>query len=199
MKPAYDEATLDFYSAEAARYAASGENGASRHLPAFLHRLAPGAKILELGCGGGRDSESMIAQGFVVDPTDGVPAMAEKAAERLGRPVRVLRFDELDACAAYDAIWASACLLYVPRPALPDIFARIERALLPRGLLCASFKAGKRDGRDGFGRYFNFPARSDLQSALGAGADWSALHFSEGEGDGYDGRTWPWITVIASK
>ena len=43
------------------------------------------------------------------------------------------------------------------------------------------------------------PARSDLQSALGAGADWSALHFSEGEGDGYDGRTWPWITVIASK
>jgi hypothetical protein len=37
------------------------------------------------------------AAGFDVDPTDGTPEIARKAEERLGRSVRVMRFDELDA------------------------------------------------------------------------------------------------------
>jgi cyclopropane fatty-acyl-phospholipid synthase-like methyltransferase len=48
--------------------------------------LQPGARILELGCGGGRDAEAMVAAGFEVDPTDGTPEIARKAEERLGKP-----------------------------------------------------------------------------------------------------------------
>jgi uroporphyrinogen decarboxylase len=36
--------------------------------------------------------------------------MAAKAEARIGRPVRVLRFEEIDAVAAYDAVWAHASL-----------------------------------------------------------------------------------------
>jgi hypothetical protein len=57
----------------------------------------------------------MLQRGFDVHPTDGVPEMARKAEIRLGRRVRVMRFDELDSSEEYDAVWASASLLHVPR------------------------------------------------------------------------------------
>lgn len=81
---AFDPATLAFYAAEAPVYAASGPGGTSRHLAGFLARLSRSARILELGCGGGRDAEAMIAAGFDVDATDGVPALAAEAARRRG-------------------------------------------------------------------------------------------------------------------
>ena len=70
---AKDDRTLKFYSKEAPVYTASGKGGVSRHLTGFLQRLPEGAKVLELGCGGGRDAEAMIAAGFDVQPTDGTP------------------------------------------------------------------------------------------------------------------------------
>lgn len=74
-----DAATLAFYDAEAPVYAASGPGGASRHLAGFIARLSPGARVLELGCGGGRDTEAMLAADLEVDATDGSPALAEQA------------------------------------------------------------------------------------------------------------------------
>jgi hypothetical protein len=88
----FDEATLDFYAREAPDYVADGPDGACRHLNEFLDRLEDGARILELGCGGGRDAEAMLARGFEVDATDGCQEMAGRAETRLGRPVRVMRF-----------------------------------------------------------------------------------------------------------
>jgi len=42
-------------------------------------------------------------------------------------------FHELDARAAYEGVWASACLLHVPRDELAGVLARIRRALKPEG------------------------------------------------------------------
>ena len=151
----YDPATLDFYASEAPVYAASGPDGIARHLPEFLDRLRPGARILELGCGGGRDASHMIEMGFDVEPTDGTAEIALQAEVRLDRTVRVMRFDELESIAEYDAVIASASLLHVPRADLPSILQRIWTALKPGGWHIASYNGGGVEGRDGFGRYFN--------------------------------------------
>ena len=58
---AFDPETLAFYAKEAPDYAASGPGGIGRHLEPFLERLPPGGKVLELGCGSGRDAAQMIA------------------------------------------------------------------------------------------------------------------------------------------
>lgn len=195
----YDPQTLQFYADEAPVYTASGAGGVSRHLPYFADRLPPGARILELGCGGGTDAEYLIARGFAVDPTDGVAAIAAKASERLGRAVRVMRFDELEADAAYDAVVASASLLHVPRPALVGILARIHRALRPDGWHLATFKGGGREGRDRFGRYFNHLAVDEAATHYRAAAPWAQVEIEEGTGGGYDGVQGPWIKVIARR
>ena len=107
----FDQLTLDFYAGQASEYLGHRPEHINRELVDFLALLSPGARILELGCGGGTDAAYMIEQGFDVDPTDGVAAMARAAEERLGRPVRVMRFDELDAVEDYDAVIANASLL----------------------------------------------------------------------------------------
>ena len=198
--PAFDETTLRFYAKEAPVYAASGPGGTSRHLSAFLDRLEPGARILELGCGGGRDSEAMIARGFDVDPTDGVPEIAAQAEQRIGRPVRTMRFDELKAEESYDAVWAHASLLHVPRSDLPAILERIYRALKPGGFHFANYKGGGTEGRDGFSRYFNYLSREQLVEVYSAAAPWSFLEISEYQGGGYqDRQLGPWIAVTVQK
>ena len=196
---ARDQATLGFYADEAPVYLASGPGGASRHLDAFLRLLAPGARILELGCGGGRDSEEMLARGFQVDATDGVPEIARKAAQRIGRPVRVLRFDELDAVDEYDGVWAQASLLHVPRPALPGILSLVFQALKPGGVHFASFKGGGCEGRDAFGRYFNYLTVDEVSAAYRRSAEWDIQSLTEYLGGGYDGSQGPWVGVTARK
>ena len=58
-----DAATLAFYEREAPRYVVAMAQGAARSLSEqflarFLPRLAPGAHVLELGCGGGREGRA---------------------------------------------------------------------------------------------------------------------------------------------
>jgi SAM-dependent methyltransferase len=199
LSDSFDPTTLAFYAKEAPVYVARGTDEASRHLEAFLDRLTPGCRILELGCGGGRDAALMISHGFDVDPTDGVAEIAAQAEQRLGRPVRVMRFDELEAVEAYDAVWASATLLHVPREGLTAILARIWRALKPGGWHEASYKGGGSAGRDGYDRYFNYPTRAELESYYAASAPWEFVQIEEGLGGGYDGKQGPWVNVTVRK
>ena len=191
-----DKATLRFYAEKAETYVASCPGGATPHLEGFLKRLTPGARILELGCGSGRDAEAMIKAGFDVEPTDGTPEIVREAEERLLRKVRVMRFDELDAHEEYDAVWANASLLHVPRTALPHVLGLIHKALKPGGLHFASFKAGGLEGRDDHGRYFNYLERAEVLELYRA---WKVEDVRETVEDGYLGKRSPWVSITVKK
>jgi SAM-dependent methyltransferase len=169
-----DEETLQFYRRNAAAYA-DWAKGPSMRLTGFLSLLPSGGSILELGCGAGNHSAKMLAAGFRVCPTDGSPEMAEIASRRLGHPVEAMLFDQIDAHEAYDGVWASACLLHVPRDELADILRKIHRALKPAGVFYASFKVGEGDGRDSLGRYYNYPSPEWLQTTYAAAGKWNSL------------------------
>ena len=195
----FDPATLSFYATEAPAYHAKGPDAINCDLPRFLDSLSARSTILELGCGAGRDAAYMLGRGFLVDPTDGVAEMAELASVRLGRPVQVMRFDELESVARYDAVYASYSLLHVPRVALGDVLKRIWTALKPGGWHMATFKSGGEEGRDALGRYFNYLSVVQARDFYAMAGKWELLEFTEGEGAGYDGRISPWVNVIARK
>lgn len=196
---AHDPRTLAFYDREAATYAARNRRARSPELMSFLGLLEPGARILELGCGGGDDARVMLNEGFDVTPTDGSPGLAAVAEALLERPVKVMLFDELEEVAAYDAVWANACLLHAPEAALPAILARVHRALRPGGLFRASYKAGDGGDRDSLGRYYNFPTSETLRAAYGEAGTWADLDLREARGGGYDKVERTWLLVTARK
>ena len=193
-----DEATIAFYAREAPRYTMSFAQAPSRHLDAFLDRLPPAAKVLELGCGGGRDAAHMVERGFRVDATDGTPAMVRKANERFDLKARVMLFEDLEADCAYDAIWAHACLLHVPRADVPNVVARIHAALRPGGWHYASFKLGDGEGRCLLGRIHNFPD-ADWITAAYRNAGLEIVSSEIWEGNGADGTVRDWIAITARK
>jgi SAM-dependent methyltransferase len=194
----HDPATLAFYAREAAAYAARDRRPENPELTAFLDRLAPGSHVLDLGCGGGQDALSIKNAGFAVAALDGSPELAAEAQKRLSLPVRALLFEDLADVEIFDAVWANASLLHVPKPALADTFARIRRALKPGGLFYASFKSGGAEGRDALGRYYNHPSKDDLAAALPAPA-WTIRDINESEGSGYDGVATSWLAVTAKR
>ena len=193
-----DEQTLQFYRGNAQAYAGREITRHTR-LTRFLALVAPGATILELGCGAGADSAAMLASGFDVQPTDGSPEMAAEASRRLGRPVGTLLFHELDAVEAYDGVWANACLLHVPRPELAQVLARIWRALKPAGYFYASYKAGSVDGRDKLNRYYNHPTPDWLRDTYAEAGPWSSLSIETGAVRGFDNEQAAMLFVVARK
>jgi SAM-dependent methyltransferase len=194
----HDASTLGFYAGEAGIYAGRARQVGEARLRRFAERLPAGGQVLELGCGGGQDSEALLALGLDVTPTDGSPELAAQAQKRLGRPVSVLLFEDLAVETAFDGVWANACLLHVPRPALRGILTRVHRALRPGGAFYASFKAGEAEGRDRFDRYYNYPDADWLRAAYGD-LGWNRIDIEEDLGGGYDQEPTRWLHATAIK
>lgn len=119
----------------------------------FLKYLPIGAKILDFGCGSGRDTKAFIETGYIVDAIDGSADLCRLASEYTGIEVRCMSFMDLSAINEYDAIWACASLLHASMTDLPGIISKMKDALKPAGIVYMSFKYGDHEGeRDG--RYF---------------------------------------------
>lgn len=194
-----DPDTLAFYEDNAVFYIGQRPDRVNSEVLPFLDLLKPGARILELGCGGGQDARYMIQRGFDVELTDGAAAMAEQASKLSSRPVRVMRFDELDDKAAYDAVIASASLLHIPRGGLPDVLTRIWCALKPGGWHLATFKTGDTEGYDEHGRYYNYISQAEADALYSGAGEWESLEYQTYEGSGYFSQPAKWLAVTARK
>jgi len=193
-----DDATLQFYRRNAEAYAGWAKAPSTR-LVGFLKLLPRGGAILELGCGAGNHAAVMLAEGFVLRATDGSPEMAEVAARRINHPVEAMLFDQLDEQDAYDGVWASACLLHVPRDELAGILGRIHRALKPDGLFYASYKVGHDDGRDSIGRYYNYPTADWLATTYAASGAWTQVSSETSEIKSFDEAPATMLHIVVRK
>lgn len=147
--------TLEYYAANAEAFACSTVNVAfSSVQQRFEGLLEPGARVLDFGCGSGRDAKHFLEAGFAVDAIDGSPQLCRIASELTGLPVRCMRFEELNAQSVYDGIWACSSILHVPSSQLPALLAKMAVALKPGGVIYTSFKLGEFEGVRN-GRYFS--------------------------------------------
>ena len=119
----------------------------------FTALLPVGGRVLDAGCGSGRDALAFHQAGFVVTAIEAAPALAVRAREHTGLPVQVMTFQELTWHEAFEGIWACASLLHVPRDELADAVTRLRDALTPGGVIYMSFKHGV-ESREPNGRLF---------------------------------------------
>ena len=125
------------------------------HLP--KNPLCNQQKILDFGCGSGRDSVFFANQGFDVTAIDGSKNLIDLARQTDTRiHWQCLRFDEIAKQSwqkQFTGIWACASLLHVPFDDLSKILNEIITCLKPNGVLYASFKYGDSE-REKDGRFF---------------------------------------------
>lgn len=108
----------------------------------ILKHLPKQARILDAGCGVGRDSKFLLSKGYDVVSFDGSLEMVKMASNHLGKNVLHMLFQDINFSNEFDAIWANASLLHTPYKNLRGVLRGFHKALLPSGILFASFKYG---------------------------------------------------------
>ena len=142
--------TINFYEKNAEAYAALTVTAdMSRAYEKFLAYLPHGAKVLDAGCGSGRDSLFFMRQGYRVTMLDASAAMCRCAEKLTGQKALHKTFAEINFDKQFDGIWANASLLHVPEQELEKVLKILHRALKDDGVLYASWKYGEAERRDG--------------------------------------------------
>jgi SAM-dependent methyltransferase len=117
----------------------------------FIPLLTVGGKILDAGCGSGRDSLFFKKQGFSVTAIDNNEKFVAFTREYAGVEAYCLAFNELIYNNEFDGIWACASLLHLNKDDLAETLKRFAKALKPGGISYMSFKygdfSGDRNGR----------------------------------------------------
>lgn len=108
----------------------------------FLKYVPSQGRILDAGCGVGRDSKFFLSRGYEVLPFDGSLEMVKLTSNLLGKDALHMLFQDINFSCQFNAIWANASLLHVPYENLKEVIKGLHKALLPSGILYASFKYG---------------------------------------------------------
>lgn len=191
--------TISYYNENAQRYYEDTKGADLSDLYArFLLTVPTQGHILDLGCGSGRDSRYFLDQGYSVTAMDGSKELCTLASELLGQEVHCLLYDAITFEEEFDAVWACASLLHIPKIELPQILKKIHRSLQKEGILYASFKYGTSERAEN-GRFFSDFTEETLESLF---AQSNYFHLQEiwTSEDVRPGREpQKWINLIARK
>ncbi|MBP3240752.1 MAG: class I SAM-dependent methyltransferase [Oribacterium sp.] len=148
-----NDTTLNYYDANAENFikgTISVDFSATQDK--FLSLLS-GKKILDFGCGSGRDTKYFLEKGYEVTAIDGSLELCKAASLYTGIEVKHMLFQELNENKSYDGIWACSSILHLPKSELKEVLLKMSEALVQDGIIYTSFKYGIFEGERN-GRYF---------------------------------------------
>jgi len=192
------DVTLATYRHHALRYVQRTPAVRSPLVDDLLSLVAPGSRVLELGSGPGRDADALEEAGLRVDRTDGAASFV--ALQHVaGHTVRLLDVRESTFGGPYDAVFANAVLLHVPRSRLRSVLRTALAATRPDGVIAASFTEGDGDEWSERAleapRYFTYWRGGPLTKAF-QDAGWIDVRTKDATQPGASER---WITVTARR
>lgn len=190
--------TIEYYNTNADEFYESTVGAdMSAQYAMFEKRLYAGARILDCGCGSGRDSKYFIDRGYEVVAIDGSEELCKKASELTGLDVKNVLFQDINYVDEFDGIWACASILHVPIEELLDVLKGLTRALKDCGVLYVSFKLGDFHGERN-GRYFTDLTEESFEQLI---SDLSELVIQEKaiSTDVRPGRDESWLNAVLVK
>ena len=108
-------------------------------------------KILDLGCGSGRDSKYFLENGFELVAMDISEELGKRASEYIGQKVIIQDMRNLHYQNEFIGVWACASLLHLDENEIVETLRKIFKSLKRDGIVYISFKYGdknyEKDGR----------------------------------------------------
>lgn len=146
------EKTLQYYNTHAESFVKETMHVPFSHLQEeFLSKIKSGGRILDLGCGSGRDSKYFLSQGYRVVAVDGSKRLCELASQYIGQQVIYSTFQAYQPEEIFDGIWACSSLLHLEANDIVKVIRKLSDSLIESGYIYLSFKygtfCGERNGR----------------------------------------------------
>lgn len=174
----HKQKTIDYYDQNAAGYAAYVDDFYStEQISAFLGYLPQGAKVLDVGCGSGRDVFIMSKSGVAAVGLDLSKGMIDYAKSKYPQ-LQFLHGDMLQTGfpdQTFDGVWAHASLLHLESEAeVEHALSEFNRIMKPEGMLHVLVKLQKDADKvkiftDGIGtgaRLYRFYTKDELAAHL---------------------------------
>lgn len=195
-----DHETMLVYSRAATTYAeghAKTKNtDQEEDYTAFCALMPTGGSVLDLGCGPGHWAARFVHDGYDVEAMDASPEMAAHARDQFELKVTVNAFEDLNAEARYDGIWANFSLLHAPKSIFPSHLERVKKALKPQGALSIGMKLGSGEARDELGRFYAYYTPDELKQHLEP-LGFDVLRIRTGNGHGLTGAEETFVVLTA--
>lgn len=145
--------TIDYYNKNADSFIQGTVSVDFKETQDKFLKLLTGKKVLDFGCGSGRDTKYFLESGFDVTATDGSEELCKSASTYTGIQVKHMLFQDLNEADCYDGIWACSSILHLFKDELRIVINKMSRALKPNGIIYTSFKYGNFEGERN-GRFF---------------------------------------------
>lgn len=162
--------SLRFYREHAQSYFESTAHLDLTHVRQQLtNKLAPGARVMDAGCGSGRDAKAFAEQGFDVYAFDASPELAQMASAHSSLLVASHTFDDLPQVVlaqSFDAVWACSSLVHLDWAGQGRALGLLRDCLQPGGWLYANFKTGTSPETTEDGRQFHRATQVEVQDQL---------------------------------
>ena len=141
--------TKQFYDLNAESFEKNTNNYLTKHLQNeanYFLSLLSGKKILDLGCGPGRDALFFKQQGFhpiCIDFSEKMISICKsKNLEAYQMDFENLQFPKN----SFDGVWAYTSLMHLPKSSMNSVLSKISLLLKPNGILFTGMKQGNFEG-----------------------------------------------------
>ena len=198
---AISELTLDDYRTNAEAFRdGTRDHDVSQNIDALLRHIEGKAplRILDLGCGPGRDLKAFTARGHIAVGLDGAEPFVTMARAETGCEVLHQNLLELDLPAeSFDGIFANAVLFHLPSREIAGVLSRLHAALRPAGVLfCSNPRGDNQEGWSGarYGTWYDWPT---WQRLLHSGGFMELEHYYRPPGLPREQQ--PWLASVWRK
>jgi SAM-dependent methyltransferase len=172
----------------------------SQNIQALLRHIEGKApyRILDLGCGPGRDLKTFAALGHAPVGLDGTAEFVRMAREHAQCEVLQQDFLKLDLPPKhFDGVFANASLFHVPSSELPRVLLELHATLKTRGVLFASNPRGNDEEGWNRGRYGAYHTLQTWQRLMIAAGFVELEHYYRP--DGLPREQQPWLASVWRK